>query len=147
MRLLLAAAAVLALSLGASAEEMSGRLGVGGVLGVPFGVTGKYWLDGRRAVQSHIGVSDGDLSVATDLLFHYDQVLPRKREGRLPLYLGLGAKYKAERKTFGGVRLVAGVAMFKGPVEIFAELAPVWRVAPSHGGAFDGAFGVRRYFR
>ncbi|MCR4296938.1 MAG: hypothetical protein NUW21_15505 [Elusimicrobia bacterium] len=125
------------------------KLGVGVVLGVPFGVTAKYWLDPVYAVQTHLGVSDGDLTVNADLLRNFDKVLPRRIPGsRLPLYAGLGLKYKAERRDFIGLRFVGGVSMFhsKKPIEFFAEVAPVLRLAPSEGGAFDGAVGVRRYF-
>lgn len=125
------------------------RLGAGPVLGVPFGATAKYWLDGRDAAQGHLGVSDGDLSVSADWLRHFDGVLPRKRpESRIPLYAGLGLKLKTERRTFVGLRFVGGVSFFHStkPYEFFAEVAPVLRLAPNEGGAFDGAFGVRRYF-
>ncbi len=125
------------------------KVGAGVVLGVPFGVTAKYWLDPVYAVQSHIGVSDGNLMVNADLLRNFDKVLPRRLpEARMPLYAGLGLKYKSERRDFVGLRFVGGVSMFhsKKPIEFFAEVAPVLRLAPSEGGAFDGAVGVRRYF-
>lgn len=125
------------------------KLGVGVVLGVPFGATAKYWLDPVYAVQSHLGVSDGNLMVNADLLRNFDDVLPRRDPGhRMPLYAGLGLKYKSERRDFVGLRFVGGVSMFhsKKPIEFFAEIAPVLRLAPSADGAFDGAVGVRRYF-
>lgn len=125
------------------------KLGAGVVLGVPFGVTAKYALNPRYAAQSHLGVSDGDFTLSADFLKNFDKVLPRKVSGaRLPLYAGLGLKLKTERETFVGIRFVGGVSMFhsKKPIEFFAEIAPVLRLAPNEGGAFDGAFGVRRYF-
>ncbi|MBI3288600.1 MAG: hypothetical protein HYZ74_03675 [Elusimicrobia bacterium] len=143
--------AILAVLLGAGAPARAseaGKVGVGFILGVPFGVTGKYWLDDRYAAQSAIGVSDGDLTVNADMVRNFEGVLPRKRAGRLPLYAGLGFKLKAESQTFFGVRFVGGISLFhsKEPIEFFAEIAPVLRVAPSEGGAFDGAVGVRRLF-
>lgn len=125
------------------------KFGAGVVLGVPFGVTAKCWLDSRYAVQSHLGVSDGDLTVNADFLKNFNQILPRKVPGtRMPLYAGLGLKFKAERDAFVGIRFVGGVSMFhsKKPIEFFAEVAPVLRLAPREGGAFDGAVGFRRYF-
>jgi hypothetical protein len=125
------------------------KFGAGIVLGVPFGATAKYWLDSRHAVQSHLGVSDGDLTVNADFLRNFDRVLPRKlAAARMPLYAGLGLKLKSERRTFVGIRFVGGVSMFHStkPIEFFAEIAPVLRLAPNEGGAFDGAVGVRRYF-
>ena len=125
------------------------KLGAGVILGVPFGVTAKYWLDSRYAVQSHLGVSDGDLTWNADFLRNFDHVLPRKKIGaRMPIYAGLGLKIKSEMNTFVGLRFVGGVSMFhsKKPIEFFAEIAPVLRLAPNEGAAFDGAVGVRRYF-
>lgn len=131
----------------AHAEEGE-KLGVGAILGVPFGATAKYWVDDRHAVQSALGVSDGDLTVSADVLRNFNDLLPRKRPGRLPVYVGLGLKYKAERKTFLGLRFVGGISFFqtKKSLEFFAEVAPVLRLAPNEGGAFDGGVGVRRYF-
>lgn len=131
----------------ALADE-SGKLGAGVILGVPFGATGKYWFDDRYAAQSALGVSDGDLTCSADILRNFNDVLPRKRAGRLPLYFGLGLKYKAERKTFLGLRFVGGISLFqtKKSLEFFAEVAPVLRLAPNEGAAFDGGVGVRRYF-
>ena len=125
------------------------KLGAGVVLGVPFGATAKYWLDSRYAVQSHVGVSDGNFTMDADFLRNFDAVLPRKIPGsRMPLYAGLGLKFKTEKETFVGIRFVGGVSMFhsRKPIEFFAQVAPVLRLAPNEGGTFDGAVGVRRYF-
>ena len=84
-----------------------------------------------------------------DFLRNFDSVLPRKLPSyRMPLYAGLGLKLKTEHDTFVGIRFVGGVSMFhsKKPIEFFAEVAPVLRLAPNEGGAFDGAVGIRRYF-
>jgi hypothetical protein len=140
--------AVLLAAVPARAAEVP-KLGAGVVLGVPFGVTAKYWLDPVYAVQGHLGVSDGNLMVNADFLRNFDKVLPRRiAEARMPLYAGLGVKYKSEKRDFVGLRFVGGVSMFhsRKPIEFFAEVAPVLRLAPSEGGAFDGAVGVRRYF-
>lgn len=125
------------------------KLGVGAVLGVPFGVTAKYMIDPAYAVQSHLGVSDGDFTMNVDALQNFDKILPRKIPGTsMPLYAGLGLKLKTERETFFGIRFVGGVSLRHSskPFEFFAEVAPVLRLAPREGGAFDGAVGVRRYF-
>lgn len=125
------------------------KFGAGVVLGVPFGVTAKYWLNPAYAVQSHLGVSDGNFTMDADFLKNFDKVLPRRNPGyRMPLYAGLGLKFKTETDTFVGIRFVGGVSMFHStkPIEFFAEVAPVLRIAPNEGGTFDGAVGIRRYF-
>lgn len=149
MNRLLAAVLVAVGLLAAPARAYEGgKLGAGVILGVPFGATAKYWLSDRHTVQSALGVSDGDLTVSADVLRNFNDLLPRKRAGRLPVYVGLGLKYKAERKTFLGLRFVGGVSLFqtKKSLEFFAEVAPVLRLAPNEGAAFDGGVGVRRYF-
>ncbi len=125
------------------------KLGIGIVAGVPFGLTAKYRLASPYSVQSHLGVSDGDFTMNVDFLKDFENALPRKRPGlRMPLYAGLGLKMKTETDTFVGIRFVGGVSLYdsKKPYEIFAEVAPVLRLAPNEGGAFDGAVGIRRYF-
>ena len=139
--------AALAPAAARAAEDQ--KFGIGAVAGVPFGVTAKYKLDSRHAVQSHLGFSDGELTWDADFLKNFDDILPRKRPDiRIPVYLGLGLKIKNEQNGFAGIRFVGGVSLYdsKRPYEFFAEVAPVLRFAPSEGGAFDGAVGVRRYF-
>lgn len=142
--------ALLLLLLAAPASAAtSPRVGIGAVAGVPFGVTAKAEIDPRWAAQTHLGVSDGDFTWSADWLRVFEEALPRRKPGlRMPLYAGLGLKMKSERETFAGIRFVGGVSLFdsKRPYEVFAEIAPVLRFAPSEGGAFDGAVGVRRYF-
>ena len=143
-----ALAFLLLLAASAARASQAGQLGAGAILGVPFGATAKYWIDDRYAAQAAVGVSDGDLVLSADWLRHFDDVLPRKKAGRLPLYAGLGLKLKTESQTFVGFRLVGGVEFFHKtePYSFFAEVAPVVRFAPKEGGALDGAVGVRRYF-
>lgn len=146
MRILLTAV-IVAFAAPAAALD-AGSAGAGVVLGVPFGVTGKYWVDSQKAVQGALGVSDGDLTLSSDLLIHFEDVLPKKKVGNLPLYGGLGIKYKAERRDFVGIRFVGGAALYGKDrrSEFFFEVAPVLRISPDEGAAFDGAVGVRRYF-
>lgn len=149
MRNILLAAALAGAAVPAGAAAAEPRFGAGAVLGVPFGVTAKYALDGRYAVQSHAGVSEGNFSMNADFLRNFEDVLPRKvASSRIPVYAGLGLKVKTERETFAGIRFVGGVSMFHSSrrYEFFAEVAPVLRLAPSEGSAFDGAFGMRRWF-
>lgn len=132
----------------AAGAAQEGRLGAGVILGVPFGASAKYWVDERYAVQAALGVSDGNFTASSDYLLHFEDVLPKKRAGRLPLYAGVGAKIKSEEPTFFGLRFVGGLSFFhsREPLEFFAEVAPVLRLAPSEGGAFDGGVGLRYYF-
>lgn len=142
MSLLIAAG--LATSVRAAGQE---KLGLGVIMGVPFGLSGKYWVNPRYAAQAAVGISDYNLVVSGDFLRHFYDVLPRKSEGRLPLYAGMGMKLKTETRTFFGLRFVGGIAFFHSrlPMDFFAEIAPVLRLAPNEGAAFDGGVGVRYY--
>lgn len=142
--LILAAAAARASEAGTREKP----LGAGVVLGVPFGVTGKYWLDANRAVQSAVGAFDGDFTWTADFLYHLDDVLPKGRDGRLPIYGGAGLRLREASSRFFGFRFMLGISFFaaRHPLEIFAEAGPVLRVAPTARGTADGAAGVRYYF-
>lgn len=143
------AAVTALLACGPAQAARPGELGAGVILGVPFGASAKYWVDERYAAQAAMGVSDGNFVLSSDYLLHFENVLPKRREGRLPLYAGVGMKLKSENPTFFGLRFVGGVSFFhsKEPLEFFAEVAPVLRLAPSEGAAFDGGVGLRYYFR
>lgn len=146
---LLAAGLLLALgTAGASAQEKAGDLGAGVYIGVPFGVTGKYWIDPRVAAAAALGVQGDDLDFHADVLGHLHGILPEPARGRLPLYLGLGFKAKDQKDALFGLRFVGGASYIlpEHPLEIFAELAPVLRFAPSLGSNLDGGVGLRYYF-
>lgn len=151
MKRLLPLPLLLLLSLPARAGEAATRehpLGAGVIMGVPFGASAKYWLDNRYAGQAAFGWSEGDVVFSADGLMHFDNVLPKSRAGRLPLYAGLGMKLKSETRTFFGFRFIGGISFFatKHPLELFAEVGPVLRVAPNAGGTVDGGAGLRYYF-
>ncbi|MFA6092739.1 MAG: hypothetical protein WCU88_11780 [Elusimicrobiota bacterium] len=146
----LSAAAVLSLALlaPARAQEKPGDLGVGAIVGTPFGASAKYFLSREHAVDFGMGVDRGDFAAHADYLVHLQGLLPQPPKGRLPLFLGMGAKIKDEHDMFFGVRFVAGVSYFfpDHPLEAFAEIAPILRLAPGADGDIDGAIGLRYYF-
>lgn len=71
-------------------------IGLGFMLGEPTGVTGKAWVSEHGAFDVGVGWSfDGDTSlhVHANYLWHLYNLV-RLDEGRLPFYIGLGARYK-----------------------------------------------------
>lgn len=134
----------------AQAQEQPGQLGVGVYLGTPFGFSGKYLIDSNLAFASAVGVQGDDLDLHFDLINHFRDVDSRfqPREGRFAPYLGLGIKLKDQKDTLFGFRFVGGVAFVfpRAPIELFGEIAPVLRLAPSAGSNFDGGAGLRYYF-
>ena len=128
--------------------QNAGDAGVGVILGNPTGVTGKVWLDGAQAVDAGLGVST-HLAVYADYLWHSWKVLPQPAQGKLPVYIGLGAQVRAFHDAELGIRTVVGVAYWlpNNPTEIFCEIVPVFRLTPRDGVGLDGGLGLRYYFK
>ncbi|MBI5241335.1 MAG: hypothetical protein HY926_12755 [Elusimicrobia bacterium] len=132
----------------AAAQEQPGQIGVGAYIGTPFGFSAKYLIDRRNAVDAAFGVQDGDLDMHLDFLTHFRDMSHQPPQGRLAPYLGLGLKVKDEPDALFGIRFLGGLsyAFPKAPLEAFAEIAPVLRMAPSLGSGVDGGVGLRYYF-
>lgn len=126
-------------------------MGVGLLLGAPTGMSMKYWVGPYTAWDAAIGVRSEDLQVHTDYLWN-PETFPLEY-GSLPIYLGMGVRLHAkddhDEDTVFGIRLVGGASFHfpEHPIELFAEIAPSVRVAPSLGGDVDAGIGVRYYFR
>jgi hypothetical protein len=60
----------------------------------------------------------------------------------------LGFKVEGQSEVLFGFRFVGGVAYLieNTPLEAFAEIVPVLRLAPSQGANLDGGVGLRYYF-
>ncbi|MDO8756924.1 MAG: hypothetical protein Q7J64_02835 [Elusimicrobiota bacterium] len=127
--------------------QKSGSFGAGVVLGAPTGATGKLWLDATQAIDAGLGWNDA-LTVYGDYLWHGWTLLPQPPQGRMPVYLGLGAQVRAYNDSEFSLRAVAGIAYWlpNDPIEIFAELVPLLHLTRQTGAGFDGAAGVRYYF-
>lgn len=128
--------------------QKAGDIGAGVILGAPTAITGKVWLDGTQAVDAGLGW-DTRTTVYGDYLWHGWNVVPQPAQGKLPVYLGLGAQVRAFHDAEFGVRAVAGIAYWlpNDPVEIFLELVPVFRLTRDTGVGMDAGLGLRYYFK
>ena len=128
--------------------QKAGDTGVGVVLGAPTGMTGKMWLDGTKAIDIGLGWHSG-LTIYGDYLWHAWDVLPKPPEGKMPVYLGLGAQVRTYNDAEFGIRTVAGIAYWlpRHPVEIFVEIVPVFRLTPGTSVGMDAGVGLRYYFK
>lgn len=145
--LLLAALALAALASPARAQK-AGSFGAGVVLGAPTGATGKLWLDdGTQAIDAGLGWN-GALTVYGDYLWHGWTLLPQPPQGRMPVYVGLGAQVRAYNDPEVSLRAVAGIAYWlpQDPIEIFLEIVPLLHLTRHTGAGLDAAAGVRYYF-
>ncbi len=127
--------------------QKAGDFGAGVIVGGPTAITGKLWLSGTQAVDGGVGWYSRP-TVYGDYLWHGWNVLPQPAQGKLPVYLGLGAQIRAYSDAEVGVRAVLGIAYWlpTQPVEIFAEIVPVFYLTRDVGVGGDGGIGLRYYF-
>ena len=150
----------------------AGKLGLGVELGQPFGISAKYWVSDQAAIDGGLGghyghhahhYCDDDfyyrhgyyddgcsdsyvrLDLHSDFLWHFD--LPANLPGRLPVYIGAGARLITPY-TEVGLRIPLGITyLFDNvPIDLFAEIVPVFVFAPYAAGDLDGGVGIRFYF-
>ncbi|MEX2382237.1 MAG: hypothetical protein WD490_07630 [Opitutales bacterium] len=139
------------LAAGSARAQRSGT-GLGVITGEPTGVSVKHWLDDRAAIDAAVGWSfEGrdSLHLHADWLWHDFAIFPVER-GLLPLYYGVGARFKSNsgsRDRFG-VRVPVGVAYHFDniPLELFGEIVPILDVVPSTRLSLNAAVGARWYF-
>ncbi len=147
---------LLLLSAGAASAQQhptvsTGRFGIGAVFGEPTGVTAKWWLTREVAMDVTAAWSfanDSAFQLHVDYLIHQFGLL-RVREGRLPVYLGIGGRVKFADDTKVGIRIPVGMSYLfaREPIEIFGELVPTLDLAPSTKAVLMGGVGIRYYFR
>lgn len=137
-----------------SAAQNSGT-GIGLIFGEPSGISVKSWLSSKTAIDGAIGWSfanGNSFQIHADYLIHNNII--DVASGRLPLYYGIGGRFKARSaENTGdvrlGIRVPAGITMILPgmPVDIFLEIAPVMDVTPKFDLAINGAIGVRYFFK
>ncbi|MBI4346821.1 MAG: hypothetical protein HY553_08190 [Elusimicrobia bacterium] len=143
---------LLVCSLAAAAPALAqsrGQLGFGGMVGQPTGGSAKYWTRDTQAIDAALGYS-GNLAIHGDYLFHAWDIFPAPEQGRLAGYAGLGLRMRNRedddlefgfRTPFG-----ASYVLARQPVELFVELAPVFKLNARNALDLDGAVGLRYYF-
>lgn len=124
--------------------------GLGIILGEPTGISGKQWLSANSAIDGAAAWNFGNggyLHLHADYLLHNYDVF-KVKEGRLPLYYGIGGRVGFGDKTVVGLRGVVGIAyLFSGaPVDAFLEIAPIMDLVPGTSFHVHGGIGARFYF-
>src|ERR1035437_1385447 len=137
--------------------------GIGIILGEPTGISAKLWTSKNNAFDFGLGFAIGGDRISNhgnyyyggsrihfhmDYLWHSFNVI-RSTE-RFPLYYGFGARFNSGGGYDGsfGIRGVIGIAWFphSTPIDIFAELVPVFQLTPLAGLGFDAGLGIRYFF-
>ena len=127
-------------------------LGIGFSAGEPTGLSLKYWLTEKFAVDAGGGYSFANsegFQMYSDFLFHKFDLIHVPR-GELPLYFGVGGrlKFPEHGDNIAGLRLPVGLSYLfpDTPLELFAEVAPIVDVSPVGELRWNGGIGLRYYF-
>ena len=147
---------------GGKAFEANKRFGLGLMFGVPYGLSGKYFLGPDRALDFGVGIIDyigprDGLHLHMDYLWH-PVSLVSVPEFELPLYFGIGGRIfdfndNDDDALAFGVRAPLGIAfdLTNTPLDIFFEVALVIDFYTGYrdnvGIDFNGALGLRYYFQ
>ncbi|MDY0004034.1 MAG: DUF3996 domain-containing protein [Polyangia bacterium] len=154
-------------SVPAQASEIGSnrKIGIGGMLGAPTGLSLKVYFNPRHALDFGLGVGywgGATVLVHGDYKLHFPLV--RAPDFDLPLYFGVGAKLTLwftdhDHRYWGswgghdgyvgvGIRVPVGIAfnLNRIPLDFFLEVVPGVGLFPGIGFFVDGAIGVRYYF-
>ena len=153
---------VVILILSSVAVKATADFGVGIVLGDPSAISGKYWLDNKKAIDMGLGWDSGsNLLFFGDYLLHFPEWLSNVRHNtKLLPYVGIGGLIKiysddnerirdnddnSMRLTF---RIPVGIEWLprEFPIGLFAELVPGLRIYPNTSTDFGAGVGARFYF-
>ncbi|MBU0561612.1 MAG: hypothetical protein KJ799_18050 [Bacteroidetes bacterium] len=145
-------AATLLFILSADYFAQDKNFGAGIMLGEPAGFSGKYWLNETESINFGIGAAlfktNKSFSLHVDLIQNLCGLFESPYTNQF--YYGFGLRLHMNSKNRGGVgvRGVGGLSMFldKLPVDLFAELAPVFTLLPDTSLEFDLSLGGRYYF-
>jgi len=129
-----------------------GSFGLGVILGEPTGLSLKLWTSSTTAVVGGVAWSlsgkKNTMHLHADYIFHNFNIA-NVDEGALGLYYGIGARVllRGDNSKLG-IRIPLGINyIFEGaPIEIFAEIVPLFDLIPDTGFNGNGGFGFRYFF-
>jgi len=130
-------------------EQKKRNFGLGVVIGVPTGFTGKLWFNKTNAMEITLAWAfTYEFQMNVDYLWHRDGIF-KVSEGRMPVYFGAGLR--AQLRNLGSTLGIKGNVGFeyifpKEPFGIFLELSPAVLLIPATDAVCDGGFGFRYYF-
>jgi hypothetical protein len=141
-----------------------GNLGLGIVLGEPSGLSAKYWLHSRDALDFGLAYSfNSFFAIFSDYLYHFTGAFSAQKApiSQITPYVGIGAifftdtgnsktsRYFSTTNSVGlGVRIPLGLEWrpASAPLGIFLELVPGMGIIPATFGFVEGGIGARFYF-
>jgi len=128
------------------------KFGVGIIAGEPTGITIKYMLDDKSAIDAGVGWEtggDNEFHIYGDYLYHMNDLI-KVTHGKLPLYFGGGLRFidREKKKDKLGIRIPVGIEyLFKDlPLGAFFELVPILNLTPDTDFDFEAGIGIRFFF-
>ena len=139
------------------------NFGIGILLGEPTGVSAKFFLDPKTAIDAGLAYSfDSFFMVFGDYLWHLESPFTVDNDftRRLKIYVGGGAGLKFSSKNeferirdhddsvevFVRVPVGAEWRPIDPPIGVFVELGPGLKLIPGASAMFFGDIGIRFYF-
>jgi len=124
--------------------------GMGIILGEPTGLSAKLWTSGDNAFDFAAAWSfkgDGNLLLQADYVWHFFELMPVP-SGKLPLYIGLGARVVLADDPRFGIRIPIGIDYLfaDAPIDVFLELVPILDLSPATDFGVGGGLGIRYWF-
>jgi hypothetical protein len=150
-----------------ASPETSRPFGLGVIIGEPVGITGKYWMDRRAAIDGTISYSFNDYFLLySDYLYHFPGAFGRSSEfvSQLNPYVGVGGELMVQTQDTGSksrtyfrsdqgsvgfaLRIPLGIEWrpVDVPLGVFVELTPGVGIVPATYGFVQGGVGIRFYF-
>lgn len=124
--------------------------GIGIIIGEPTGLSGKYWLSEKSAIDGGLAwsyLNEGAFHIHADILVHSFNLV-HVSKGRLPLYMGLGGRIKLSGDPMVGARIPLGINYHFGsaPLDVFFEVVPILDLIPGTDFDINAAIGMRYFF-
>jgi len=128
------------------------KFGVGVILGEPTGITIKYMLDDKTAIDAGVGwetSGNNEFHIHGDYLYHMNDLI-KVPQGKLPLYFGGGLRFidREKKDDKFGIRIPVGLEYLFGnvPLGAFFELVPILNLTPDTEFDFEAGIGIRFFF-
>ena len=133
-----------------SALSQDKGFGIGIIAGEPTGLSLKTWTGSTVAIDAAVAwsfINEEALHLHADLLMHRFGLINTRR-GKMPVYIGLGARLKLANNTVLGARVPIGIDyMFAGgPFDLFFEVVPILNLIPATDFDVNAAIGFRVFF-
>ncbi len=130
------------------------QFGLGVMIGVPSGLTGKYWLDRINAVSAGVSWSIVDESFFAFVDWNYEiridiDIAEIKDVGHVFFYPGVGIFTGIGKRGNVGVKIPLGAdfSFIKVPLNLFLEISPAVGLIPETSPKLFGFIGARYLFK